>query len=101
MIDHNSVYRIKGYDGIAWFIVGYDKKFVPDIIEYIDSDGTVYEDESHYDGEWQEDTESGILLACMLGDDRTFKFDISDFIKLDDDEYCSCCGQVGCKAYSY
>jgi len=35
-------------------------------------------------------------LVHMVGDDRTFDYDCDILSSLDDDDYCSSCGQVGC-----
>lgn len=36
------------------------------------------------------------IKAHMVGDDRPFNFDASDATVLDDEDYCSSCGQIGC-----
>jgi len=35
-------------------------------------------------------------LAHMVGDDKTFHVDRHDLVPIDDDDYCSGCGQIGC-----
>jgi hypothetical protein len=32
----------------------------------------------------------------MIGDNREFTIDIDDLAEIQDDEYCHCCGQIGC-----
>jgi hypothetical protein len=35
-------------------------------------------------------------IYVMVGDDRKHHIDLHDVTSLDDDEYCSECGQIGC-----
>lgn len=81
-LDFDSAYRIEGWsDGIAWRLLGY--------VEVLDEDyewsGIANIDESH-------------VNAVMIGDDRVFAFEVEDLTVIDEDEYCSECGQIGCKA---
>lgn len=36
----------------------------------------------------------------MIGDDQTFTFDVEDLQRIDEEDYCPECGQIGCKAYA-
>lgn len=39
---------------------------------------------------------TGNIIAHMIGDDKDFSFTPDDLTPISDDDYCSCCGQVGC-----
>lgn len=39
---------------------------------------------------------TGRVLAHMIGDDRPFAFEPDELTPIADDDYCSCCGQIGC-----
>ncbi len=80
-VDFNATYRIQGHDGIAWLAK--------------DEEGNEWEEQTG-DGEWVDDPSSGRVRAVMVGDDHEWIHDITDLVILEDDEYCSCCGQIGC-----
>jgi hypothetical protein len=74
-LDRTVAYKVDGYGGVAWRVLG-------------PATTTVYE---------------GDALVCnddecdhMLGDDREFTFDVEDLTALDRDEFCGECGQIGC-----
>jgi hypothetical protein len=78
----DSRYRVEGYDGIAFYPLGYE------LIQEEDYEwsGIEYENKSR-------------VRMVMVGDDRIHTVDIEDITELQDDEYCPECGQIGCKAY--
>ena len=91
-LDFDAAYKVDGYPGIAWHIIDYAREFV------------TYEIEENVPGfmmpdiiELQEEVEDrSRVIAVMIGDDRSFTFDVEDLTIIDDDDYCSCCGQLGC-----
>ena len=73
-----EAYRVKGYEGIAWRVYGWET--VPD-----------------EDTEWTGiNTPTGRVVARMIGDDRLFTFEPDEIEPLEREEYCSECGQIGC-----
>ena len=52
------------------------------------------------DYEWTgiEEPSGSHVRAVMVGDDRVHEVDKDDLVLLDEDAYCSECGQVGCTA---
>ncbi len=109
-----DAYKIRGYEGVAWRVLGWDIKQVFE--EYsvdCDRDGcfegydeandeqckkcdgtgtiTMQEDEPT-------DQRTGMIVAVMVGDDRHFVLDQGDIIPITEDEYCHGCGQIGCTA---
>lgn len=73
-----DAYRVAGYKGIAWSVLG-------------------WETEPDEDTEWSGyELRTGKLVCCMIGDDRHFVFDTEELTALDSDDYCSVCGQIGC-----
>jgi hypothetical protein len=77
--DVDAFYRVDGYDGIAWTLRGY----------------VVIRDENY---EWtgEEYVDYSRVRAVMVGDDREFEFEVSDLTKIDEDDFCHGCGQIGC-----
>lgn len=78
-LDFDARYSVAGYGGIAFYLLGY----VPIIDE---------------DSEWSgfERADPDRVRAVMVGDDRVHEVDVCDLTRLDDDAYCSVCGQIGC-----
>jgi len=79
MFDFTKAYRVEGYGGVAWRVTGHE--------EALDEDyewtgiKTVIEDR---------------VVAHMIGDDRDFTFGVDELTPIEDDEFCSECGQIGC-----
>jgi hypothetical protein len=77
-----TAYRAEGWGaGIAWRKIGFH----------------TFKDEDY---EWSgiEVVDTSKVDAHMIGDDKVFTFDVEDLIPIEDDEYCSECGQIGCTA---
>ena len=71
-------YRVKGYGGIAWYVLGWETR--PDA-----------------DAEWSGyENRTGRVVAMMVGDDRHFTFDPDDLTPIKRRDYCGVCGQIGC-----
>jgi hypothetical protein len=72
-------YRVSGYDGVAWYLLGY--KLVRD-----------------EDFEWSgiETEDRDFVRAVMVGDDRVFVIDVDDLEQISDEDFCRDCGQIGC-----
>lgn len=76
--DFDPAYRADGYSGVAWNVYG-------------------YETEPDEDTEWSGiENPTGLLVAHMIGDDRTFTFEPDELTPLAEEDYCSGCGQIGC-----
>ena len=71
-------YRLKGFDGVAWFTLGWEVE--PD--EDTEWTGIVHR--------------TGRVLAVMVGDDRVESFDPDELVLIGELEYCAVCGQIGC-----
>ena len=78
--DFTARYKVEGEGGIAWYAVHYEK---------------VYDEDYEWTGIEGENKER--VVCIMVGDDREFTFDVEDLVKLDDGDYCTECGQLGCK----
>jgi len=78
-IDTDLKYSVKGWKGIAFYCRG------PEM-------------ESDEDTEWTGiENETGNVVMVMVGDDRKHSIDPDDLVVIDEEEYCSCCGQIGCQ----
>jgi len=75
-----EAYKVNGWNSIAWRVYGWETQ--PD-----------------EDTEWSGyETRTGNIICVMVGDDRQFSFNPEDVTALNDGDYCSECGQIGCKA---
>jgi hypothetical protein len=73
-------YQVSGYSGVAWRVYG-------------------WETEPDEDTEWSGyEVRTGRLVCVMVGDDRRFTFDPEDVSPIDELDYCTECGQIGCTA---
>ena len=73
-----DAYTVKGYEGIAWYALGWETQ--PD-----------------EDTEWSGyEQRTGNVVCVMIGDDRRFSFDPADIQPLAREKYCGVCGQIGC-----
>lgn len=76
-------FTVDGWRGIAFYFNGWEM-------------------EDDEDTEWSGiQIETGRILAVMVGDDREHSVDPDDCTLLNDDDYCSECGQVGCTANAF
>jgi hypothetical protein len=94
--DFDARYKVDEYEGIAWNVVDYATEWTEESWTYIGGDR---DDENNYLYNRPEEIEDRNYMVCyMVGDDRKFVFGIDQLTKLEEDEYCSECGQIGCKA---
>lgn len=85
LIDFDKKYYHPDYPGVAWYIQGYNVER-----QYDGFPEWAYED-------YEEVEDVTKVRAIMVGDDRVFLFDTEDMVELDDGDYCTECGQIGCK----
>lgn len=106
-LDFSARYTHAGWGaGVAWRLEGYrldvvecgghfafedvvnehGAEYPPDYV--FECDGTCEPDVVE-NREW--------VRAVMVGDDTVFLLEVTELTKLDDDAYCTECGQVGCK----
>lgn len=74
-----DAYKVDGYKGIAWQVLGW---------ETTEDSGTIYTGENVC---------TGYIVARMIGDDRYFVFERDEITPIEREEFCSECGQIGCK----
>ncbi len=92
--DVNKRYKVSHYPGVAFYVRGWPQRWEADEYLVTDDGGEeVYVESS--DGEWVDDVGEMVEMV-MVGDDRGHLIDLNDISVLDDDEYCSECGQIGC-----
>jgi hypothetical protein len=80
--DHDAFpadgYAVKGYDGVAFRVLG-------------------WQTEPDEDTEWSGyEVRTGNVIVRMIGDDHDYVVEPDDLVALDPDAYCDGCGQVGC-----
>jgi hypothetical protein len=81
----SPAYRVKGWQGIAFHVLGWETETRP----------------GSWDCEiWDENecetVRTGKVVVCMVGDDRHFLEDPEDLTPLCRNEYGGVCGQIGC-----
>ena len=101
--------KVRGYGGIAFRFDGHPTVFAES--EWIlDCDKPEEWESDHREhteacGYWSEDEDgsedTAVYLCHMVGDDRTFRFDVDDLTPLPRDAYCGECGQIGCSHDGY
>ena len=79
MLDMDARYRVAGYDGIAFRLLGYKETRT---------------EEFEWTGEPEIDTD--YVRAVMVGDDHVYVVDVDDLTPLEEGDYCPGCGQIGC-----
>jgi hypothetical protein len=71
-------YMVKGWRGIAFYVLGWETQ--PD-----------------EDTEWSGyESRTGKVLAVMVGDDYRHSVHPEDLTPLEEDQFCHSCGQIGC-----
>lgn len=81
-LDFDARYHVAGYEGVAFYLLGYVKD---DKTDCCCGDPDCGADHDR-------------VSAVMVGDDRVHLLEVSDLTKLEDHEYCPSCGQIGCGA---
>lgn len=99
-IDFDGRFTVRGYEGIAFWLWGWEQTWEPVRFLMSDDDGNEWEEEDPGEGEWIDDPDRRNVIAVMVGDDRKHTVSIDDLIPLAEDDYCPECGQVGCTAYA-
>lgn len=96
-LDFGARYQQVGWPGVAVRIDGPVQRFEPYMVIMEDEDGDEYETPDPYgEGEMIDDLEGGQVVVVMVGDDARHTVDVEDLTMLDELDYCSVCGQVGC-----
>ena len=99
-IDFDAHYQVKGWQGIAFFLLGWKGEWEPMTCLCTDDDGNEWEEPSD-DGEGDWVADYSTVIAVMVGDDRRHEVDISDLVPLAETAFCRECGQVGCQCNVY
>jgi hypothetical protein len=98
-IDMDARYRVSHWPKIAVWVAGWVKENV------YEGDYLVCEDEEcdhgasemcWVEGDWSIVESDSMVEVVMVGDDIVHHVDVDDLVKIEDDEYCSGCGQIGC-----
>lgn len=90
--DFNRRYKREGWDGVAFFVTGY----APMMTEVEDSFVDEETGETCYTYDVVIDDNPNMVIAVMVGDDIEWHVDVDELTAINDDDYCSGCGQIGC-----
>lgn len=93
--DFEPAYRADGYGGIAWRVDGYAQEWTTESWEYC-GEGDEDDETNYFYNEPEQVEDRSRVVAHMIGDDRSFTFDVDELTPIADDDYCSGCGQIGC-----
>ena len=93
-----DAYRVAGYGGIAWHVLGPAKEWTEEEWVY-SGEGDEDDEGSYFYNEPEEIEDSSRVRCVMVGDDRVFVFDVEDVEPIAEEDYCPECGQIGCMAY--
>jgi hypothetical protein len=93
-VDFDAVYRVPGMPGVAWRLLGWEPRWEPFI------DVETGEECVLGEGEWVPDV-GGQVGARMVGDDRVFYFDPAELVKIEEEDFCPVCGQIGCEGWRW
>lgn len=94
MVAIGDTVRVRGFSGVACRVIGLEQVWDPCLALCEDEDGNTYEEDTG-DGEWIDGDGSRVFVR-MVGDDHKYLVDIDDCTPIDEEEFCSCCGQIGC-----
>lgn len=97
-IDFDAHYQVKGYKGIAFYLMGWLAENKPLMCYALNDEGDEVEIES---GDFELEADYNFVVAVMVGDDRKHKVSIDDLEILPEDKFCRSCGQVGCGCNVY
>ena len=114
-IDFQSYYSVKDSPGIAWYLKGYAKDYQEVVIDQYEFcpghpaiDSGVYDAaigelvycepgcETEIETDIEEVFDNSRVIAVMVGDNREHEIDVDDLVKIDEDDFCGSCGQIGC-----
>jgi len=90
-LDFDARYRVTNMPGVAWYLVGFLEEMKEVEWTELDENG-----EAFYCYDVEPVINDTLVRAIMVGDNREHIIDVDDLVKIGDDEYCSCCGQIGC-----
>jgi hypothetical protein len=92
-VDFGKYVTVKEYGGIAFWMDDWARSIEEKYVEHFETD-----DSGEVFFGWEEvEVVSDSAVECyMVGDDRMFKFDISDLTAIDVNDFCGSCGQIGC-----
>lgn len=97
----HDTFTARGWRGVAWSVLGYaTAETLPEWHLWCDAAGCEHESEDcYYYDEGETVPRFDQVVAVMVGDDRPHIIDTNDLEPLEEGDYCSGCGQVGCRAY--
>ena len=92
-VDFGKYVAVESYSGIAFWMDDWVKSIEEQYVEYFDSDDS---GEVFFGWEEVEVVSDSVVECYMVGDNKKFEFDISDLTRIDVNDFCVSCGQIGC-----
>lgn len=90
-IDFDAYYKVDGWGGIAFYLTGWAKDEVE--TEHV---AYVYDDTPYFEYSTEIVESDTQVIAIMVGDDTEHIVDVDSLTKIDADDFCGGCGQIGC-----
>jgi hypothetical protein len=92
-VDFGQYVTTDDYKGIAFWVDNWAKDVKQEYVEYIETDDS---GEVFFGWEEVEVISDSVVECYMIGDDRMFRFEISELTLIDVNDFCGSCGQIGC-----
>jgi len=90
--DFSATYEAAPFPGVAFRVRKYfEEEVQTEVHEGNDEDGMPI-----YSYEYDNVIDYDRVIAVMIGDDYQHIIEVDDLRKLDEDEFCDGCGQIGC-----
>lgn len=93
--------RVEGHGAVAWHVDAYATEWTEEKWEYIPEWGPEDDQDSWAYLEPEQIEDSTRVDCHMIGDDRTFTFELDELVPLAREDYCGECGQIGCTHDAY
>lgn len=94
-LDFSLRYSVDSYPGVAFRILRY-AEYPDHSVDWICDDSGHWHDESCYVEEFFTSIDYNAVIAVMVGDDYKHLIDVTELSPIEDEDYCSSCGQIGC-----
>lgn len=92
-VDFGKYVTVESYSGIAFWIDNWVKSIEEQYVEYLETDDS---GEVFFGWEEVEIISDSVVECYMVGDDKMYRFDISELTRIDVNDFCISCGQIGC-----
>ena len=99
-LDTSARYTVDEYPGVAFYVLGWERvRIEPEPFLVCEVEDCDHDDACYALDEEPDEFDSDVWVrAVMVGDDIVHHVEITHLHRIEDDAYCSGCGQIGCTA---